>query len=56
MVTWVTGSSTVTSAEPLTPSLVAVIVAWPGATAVTRPAWVTLATAALAELQETARP
>ena len=47
---------TVTLAVPLTPSDVAVIVAVPGARAVTTPAWETVATDSLLELQLTARP
>jgi len=47
---------TVIVAVALFPSLVAVIVAVPGATAVTTPAVETVATAVLPELQATARP
>src|SRR5437879_13185569 len=47
---------TVTSAVPLTPSLVAVIVADPGVAPVTRPAPSTVATAAWFVVQVTGRP
>src|SRR6266487_3748023 len=48
--------ATVTAAVPLIPSLVAVIVAEPAATAVTRPLAFTVATAALLDVQVTVRP
>jgi hypothetical protein len=47
---------TFTELEPLLPSLVAVIVAVPVATAVTRPAGETVAAASLLDDQETVRP
>jgi len=47
---------TVSAALPLLPSLVAVIVAVPAETAVTKPADETLATALLLELHDTGRP
>jgi hypothetical protein len=47
---------TVTDAVPLFPSLVAVIVAEPGATAVTRPPVEMVATAVLLEVKFTGRP
>jgi hypothetical protein len=47
---------TVTEEEPLWPSLVAVIVAEPGVTAVTNPLCETVAKAVLLELQVTIRP
>jgi len=50
------GGVTVIAASPAFPSLVAVMVALPGPTAVTNPVDETVATAALEELQETVRP
>lgn len=56
-VTDATGTAvTVTVAVPLCPSLVAVIVAPPGATAVTVPLGATVATPVLLELQAIVRP
>src|SRR6266545_2247437 len=51
-----TGAITVTFATPLTPSLVAVIVAEPVVTAVSRPLLLTVATTPLLEAHATARP
>jgi hypothetical protein len=50
------GALTVTAAVPLTPSAVAVIVADPAPTAVTRPVPLTVATAGALEVQVTSRP
>jgi len=52
----VVGSTAVTLAEPLFPSLVAVIVAVPGVSVATRPAPDTVATALLELLHDTVRP
>jgi hypothetical protein len=50
------GAETVITALPLTPSAVALIVAVPAATAVTTPAWVTVATAGSLDCQVKVRP
>src|SRR5207302_1438133 len=56
MASWPVGAVTVMAAVPLCPSLVAVIVAAPVATAVTSPLPFTIATAVLLLAQVTARP
>src|SRR6266568_342285 len=56
MASWPVGAVTVIAAVPLCPSLVAVIVAEPVATAVTSPLPFTLATAPLLDCQVMARP
>jgi hypothetical protein len=48
--------TTVTAADPLRPSLVAVMLADPGLTALTNPALLTIATRVLSDNQVTARP
>jgi hypothetical protein len=48
--------TTVTAADPLWPSLVAVMLADPAATAVTNPALFTVATSELSDSQDIARP
>src|SRR5437867_4437451 len=56
MANWPVGAVTVIAAVPLCPSLVAVIVAAPAATAVTSPLPFTLATAPLLDCQVMTRP
>src|SRR5215204_5670426 len=53
---WTVGGSTMTCAVPLRPSLVAVIVAVPGATAITSPDEETVATCDALDAHETTRP